>query len=509
MRFIVLVFVFGIINNNLLAQCSETENPTMKKYADLTRTGDAQACSQCAWLANLYCIAENGLYENDKSEVQNAIKSTIANIRHMGEPICCPELLTKSIKWGQPKKGKNAAGTSSSNTPNKTVADIQEVIQFGANQLDNVIEAKKNQKDIKSSSEIIYKNSTFSGSKYNSKEEIEIEYQNNLSNINNASDMFVKSQTRDSELAVERGKMSNDNFTAMASNLLGGLEVALAKSEAENDIANKKALLLLQKRYLLSQFDKIEAINVDKAIILNQEAINGVVNKGGNDYTVFNEYTLVEGWTPTIKYGKLKKYIKSDYKLSFVSLHMGLYGAFGLYEIKNSNIYVTKAQGESAMPGFTKGYISLSPYRSRRFNSDKESPITVVYYKKDDVVVQVVKTIMFDLQKFSTQNLFEYQKLILKSIQNKSDFFNIPAKYSNINIATIDPNLLNEFQIVVTVVWANNEEKAFTMVGEISVLDGYISLKISEGDLSLASPIVLKDLNDFIKYSSDTVLVSG
>src|SRR5690606_22366087 len=96
---------------------------------------DAQGCSQCAWLANLYCIAENGLYKNDKTEVQNAINATKTNIKLMGEPICCPELLTKSVKWGQPKAENGQSVTGTVAESNKTVQDIQDVV----NELNNMI----------------------------------------------------------------------------------------------------------------------------------------------------------------------------------------------------------------------------------------------------------------------------------------------------------------------------------------------------------------------------------
>ena len=78
LRFFTLLVVFftGTINS-LYAQCSEAENATMKKYAELTRnSANTQGCAACASLANLFCIAENGLYKNDKTEVEKAIAQT-------------------------------------------------------------------------------------------------------------------------------------------------------------------------------------------------------------------------------------------------------------------------------------------------------------------------------------------------------------------------------------------------------------------------------------------------
>ena len=115
--------------STLNAQCSEAENVDMKKYMELTKTQDAQGCSQCAWLANLYCIAENGLFENDRSELEKTIAATKQNIQYMGDPICCPELLTKSIRWGSPNSA--TAGSSDgvgSSSENNVVDEIVHVV---------------------------------------------------------------------------------------------------------------------------------------------------------------------------------------------------------------------------------------------------------------------------------------------------------------------------------------------------------------------------------------------
>ena len=528
----IILFVFGL-NTQLNAQCSEAENTTMKKYAELTRTSaNTQGCSMCAWLANLYCIAENGLYENDKSEVQKAINDTKANIKLMGEPICCPELLTKTVKWGNPQTRQGSEDVARTN--NEIVEDVQEIIQHGINYIDNITQTKENQKNIKNLTEIIEKNSTLLGRRYNSKQEIEDEYQYNLDNINNTSDMFVKSSVKDMELDVERRKMSNDNFTSITANLFGESEAERTQYNAEQLIQKKKNKLYHQKRYLLCQFDVIEAINNDKAITLNKEILQNTLDKTGNDYTAFNNHTLIEGWTPTIKLKEFRNTLwKNGYeyhpKTTFYYTHMGLYGAFGLYELKNSKAYIDIQQGDFGGTAFKKGYNGFSPYWSVFYkvknSSDNKSSLKFCYTKKEGVVVQVVKQTIFETAIFSTDKLKEYQSILLKTIENKSNLFNIPAEHFNVNIATIDPEPYGypntSFQIVVTVIWTDKNQKAYTMVGEIftsrtekesegnETLISDITLKIREGDLSLASEVVLKDFEDFTNYNSDKQLLHG
>lgn len=504
-----LLVIFITTNCNINAQCSEAENATMKKYAELTRTGDTQACSQCAWLANLFCIAENGLYKNDKSEVQNAIDATKQNIKFMGDPICCPELLTKNPNWGQPKKEQGTE--EGAGTKNKTVEDIQEVVQYGVNHIENISQTKTNQKDIKKSTEIIEKNSTLLGSRYSSKQEIEAEYQYKLENIDNTSDMFVKSRVKNAELGVERGRMSNDQVTAMASNIFGGLETAMAQSDAIKLLEFKKKKLASQKKYLDSQFDIIEAINKERAIILNNEVLRQVVEKSGTDYSAFNNHTIVQGWNPTMKLKDFKKIFKKDKpKTIAVGQHYkGLHGAYGLWEFEDLRfevIYENLTHQEGLV--VKKGYNSKAPYKYEDYVLNNSS-LRVGYEKDDEIVVQIVKPTTAMVETFSTEKLKEFQNKLLEKIQDYSNLFNIRAESSNINIATLDPFAIVPFQMVTTVIWKNENQKAYALVGQIFVQGEKLGLLIKEGDLSLASPAVIKDLNSFASYNSEGTLITN
>lgn len=508
----VIIFMATVFYNKTYAQCSEAENATMKKYAELTRTGDAQGCSQCAWLANLYCIAENGLYKNDKTEVQNAINATKTNIKLMGEPICCPELLTKSVKWGQPKtdNGQNDAGTVVEQ--NKTVQDIQEVIQYGVDHIDNITQTRDNHKDIKKTTDVIEHNSTLLGTKYSSKQEIEEEYQYKLKNIENTTDMFVKSRVKNAELGVERGKMSNDNITVMASNLFGGLETALAESDAKKLIEYKKEKLAQQKKYLDSQFDIIEQIKKDKAIILDKEILQKTLAKTGNDYSAFNNYTIVQGWNPTIKIKDFKKIIKkNNFTLNNRDQHYkGLYGAYSLWNFEDLRFelyYDNLTHKEGLL--VKKGYNSKAPYKYDEYRTNN-STLRVGHGKNDEIVVQVVKTSIGKVEKeFSIIKFKEFQNELLTRIEDFSKQFNIPAEYVNVNIATLDPFASVSFQMITTVVWTDKNQKAFALVGDITVQQGSLVLIIREGDLSFSNAQVLKDLKGFTNLNQEMILFTN
>jgi hypothetical protein len=89
-----------IIVFNLKAQCTEAKNSEMAHYKRLTLEKDAQGCSQCAYLAMLFCSATYSVTPTDKTKVGSLITATKANIRNMGDPICCPELLSRQPQWG-------------------------------------------------------------------------------------------------------------------------------------------------------------------------------------------------------------------------------------------------------------------------------------------------------------------------------------------------------------------------------------------------------------------------
>ena len=90
------------------AQCTET--PEAKMYAEKTRTQDAQGCSQCAMLAVYLCSATYSVDAEDVTKVGNLITACKANIRQMGQPYCCPELLGRTPQWGTNPAAKSRKG---------------------------------------------------------------------------------------------------------------------------------------------------------------------------------------------------------------------------------------------------------------------------------------------------------------------------------------------------------------------------------------------------------------
>ncbi len=523
----ILLFAIMLFSKSLFAQCSEAENTTMKKYADLTRnSSNVQSCSMCAWLANLYCIAENGLYENDKAGVEKAINETKANIKLMGDPICCPELVSKNAIWGT----LNSKGTPSSNN-SSTSAEIEEAVQKGLNQIDNLIQTSENSQNYALAKDKIDQNAKLKGYGYKSEQEIEDEYQRNLANINNVSSMFINSRVEGSQLSVERGKMSNDATIATASSIFGDLEVEFARQEAEKTLEAKKLSLLYQKQYLIAQFRVLETLKNGNITFIKKEDLEKVLDRKGDDYTMFLNHAYFKQWNPSLKINKFNKVADSlgyPKVYGYSKTYMGLYGAYDLYELKNSPQYRALRQS-LGLSSFKAGYNFFSPYRCRVYikNDPQSPPLTIGYDKKRKTIVQVVQTTITESTAFDLNTFAEFQDKIIKAIEEKSKLFNIPAEKYNVNISSLDPSPTSApstfFQIVVTVVWTDKHQMAYAMVGVISIkqlcativengkrdFTSCIKLEIKEGNLSLASKAVLKDFDAFPNYNLNSQLING
>lgn len=70
--------------------------------AKVDANNNVQSCALCAALAVYFCSAKNIYKEDEKQRYRNVMGQTISNIREMGNPICCPELLNRKIEWGMP-----------------------------------------------------------------------------------------------------------------------------------------------------------------------------------------------------------------------------------------------------------------------------------------------------------------------------------------------------------------------------------------------------------------------
>ena len=95
-----LVTIFAQSSTQVSAQCTEAKDAEMAKYMKLTKTQDAQGCSQCGMLALYFCSAKYCVKPDDVQKVGALIEACKTNIRNMGQPYCCPDYLNKEPEWG-------------------------------------------------------------------------------------------------------------------------------------------------------------------------------------------------------------------------------------------------------------------------------------------------------------------------------------------------------------------------------------------------------------------------
>ena len=112
------VAIFMLSKVALFAQCTEAKDSEMAKYMNLTKTQDAQGCSQCGMLALYFCSAKYCVAIEDKRKVGAMIAICKRNIQQMGQPYCCPEYLNKQPEWGSMAGGATGNSTSNSGSNN-------------------------------------------------------------------------------------------------------------------------------------------------------------------------------------------------------------------------------------------------------------------------------------------------------------------------------------------------------------------------------------------------------
>lgn len=115
----IILLLFGILflPIGLQAQCTEAKDADMAKYKRLTETQDAQGCSECAMLSLYFCSAKYCVKPEDRRKVDAMITACKRNIKTMGQPYCCPELVDKEPQWGI-----GAGSTASNSKPNTTAS---------------------------------------------------------------------------------------------------------------------------------------------------------------------------------------------------------------------------------------------------------------------------------------------------------------------------------------------------------------------------------------------------
>ena len=117
-----IIFILLIYSTNTFSQCTEAKDADMAKYKRLTETQDAQGCSQCAMLALYFCSAKHCVEAEDKRKVRSLIEACKTNIKTMGQPYCCPELVNKTPEWGVAvSSGSSSKNTTTSNADNSAI----------------------------------------------------------------------------------------------------------------------------------------------------------------------------------------------------------------------------------------------------------------------------------------------------------------------------------------------------------------------------------------------------
>lgn len=478
---------------HLNAQCSEAENPTMRKYAELTRTGDAQACSQCAWLANLFCIAENGLYENDKAGVQKAINDTKANIKLMGDPICCPELLTKTVKWGQPKTGQGQANASEPR--NKTMEDIQHF----ANEVNSAITTIGNlnainktgeqlQKDLENVEKLMNENSTLSEKEYQSEDEINSEYSIKLANLNKLAEahLAIKSKIQSLGYSAAGELLNNSSTTGLGAFAAIGAVTSTDKKESKAYSENAKNRLQTSKS---NKLFKHKYKDHDFQLDLIDNKMQEYFSKSyPENYSNLLNNSVIKGYKVGMKYKEFKK-------------------LFPKFKWKN---------------------IGPAHYQVKDYGNGSDFYFKLGLTKGDYSTVREVEQVTTYSATFSPEKLAEYQQKILEEIRHYDDLFNLnPESYKSSNnddvtkavnyLNTLSPdelsklakssslrindqNILNALKgetsqsaiqqsnplnSLTTVHWSDKTNKSFSLNARLTVSNDKINLEIRKTDKNL------------------------
>ncbi len=459
-KLFLLALITGVVNY-ASAQCSEAENATMKKYAELTRTGDAQGCSQCAWLANLFCIAENGLYKNDKSEVQKAINDTKANIKLMGEPICCPELLTKNPKFGQQKNGATENGNETATTQNKTAQDIEALtneVNSAINTIDNLNALDQTYGQLKEEIEKIEKlmneNSTLSKIEYQSENEINNEYNIKLVNLNKLAETHLAIKTKMQNLGYSAsGELLNNSSSAGLGVIAGVGALASTHKKESKEFRNQKINNLNQSKkiYLFKLNNKDLELNN----ILSEEVLYSLLNQHekNTDYTQFSNHFIIKGWYSQINIKDFKKLIPK---------------------------FKQGTQGLTA----SSDYIGTIYYfHGKELPKDKNYS----YKLNGNNVVEIQETYKTS-KSFSKENLYDLQNELLQIINDYNEEFKIkPLKYSlknkDINSINDDQKLTDAFSKMGLKSSGNIEKKTMLTNTEIVWTNGQNKIIVLKADI--------------------------
>lgn len=488
----VLIFLAVTMFNTAMAQCSEAENATMRKYADLTRnSANAQGCAACASLANLFCIAEKGLYKDDRAAVEKAIRDTKETIKLMGDPICCPELLTKSASFGQPKTGAEAANNAAPQS--KTAQDIQDLenqLNAGMNTLDNLnalnSSAEELQKDLEKVEGLMKANTVLFNREYQSEAEINTEYNQKLANLNKLAALHLELKTNLHRLEyAAAGELLNNSDTA-GLGLLAGVgamssthkKESIAHSDrAKAKLQNSKSEKLFQYRY------KDHDFQVD---LIENEMQKYFSKTYPADYSNLLNHTLVAGYEAGMKYEAFKKLFpkskiretgigsyrmenaKSDSDFHFRMDRKGL--KFRLMELEEIQSYSAPFSPEKLKEYQQKIVDEIKLYDDL-FNLKPETYTSS--NNEASAYHEIFKSM--DIQELLEQNKKTNPQLTEQNILNA-------MQHLEAQDAAANSNPVNSFT---TVTWSDKTTKAFSLIASLKVARETLTLTIKKKDRNL------------------------
>lgn len=508
----VTIFMATVFYNKTYAQCSEAENATMKKYAELTRTGDAQGCSQCAWLANLFCIAENGLYKNDKTEVQNAISATKANIKLMGEPICCPELLTKNPKFGQQKNASTGNGNATTTTQSKTEQDIEALtneVNAAINTIGNLNAIDQTYGQLKEEIEKIEKlmneSSLMADRIYQSEDDINSEYNSKLSNLNKLAETHLSLKTKMQNLGYSASGelLNNSSSVGLGAIALIGTVASTDKKESKTFSENAKDRLQTSKS---NKLFKHKYKDSDFQLDLIENKMTEYFSKTyPEDFSNLLNNSIINGYKAGMNYKEFKK-------------------LFSKFKWKN---------------------IGPAHYMIKDYGNGSDFYFKLGLSKGDYSTVREVEQVTTYSAAFSPEKLAEYQQMILNEIKSYDNLFNIkPKSYKSGNAVSEATNILsnmsseqifntikssnpkltdgeiqnvmkligsqtntstsnaNPINSTTTVIWTDNTNKSFSLMSRLSVKNEKITLEIKKIERNLQDLEKFKNPNQIILKSS-------
>lgn len=428
-KFILLMLMVGIVNY-ASSQCTEAENPTMKKYKDLAVNSNDHSCFQCASLANLYCIAENGLYENDKAKIEKSINDTKNAIRIM-EGNCCPELMNKPIKWGGSQKITNNTGSGNTASNNELQASVDQLVK-GINSLERLDAIDNTYQSLKASLDDIEKaiqdNSVMSGV-YEQESELHNEYNTKQKNLNSLRDVHLKIRKKMADLGY--------SITGEMLNIDTGLGVLGAVGAvAESATYKKESTALLDKAVNRLNTDKFNHLfrfqnkDVEFQSKLNEtvlkEYFDGRTYSGNLDIFRNTDFNLIPGYYNGIKYKEFKK----------------LFPKFGWQNTGTDYGWLIKNYGEDSMVLFKLG-------------SEKGSY---------NIVGQIIQVYTSE-KAYSKEVLYEFQQKVIEEIMLYTDLFNAPPfKYEH-HSEDIDNEVEKAANSSTVVSWMDNEKNRLFMVG--------------------------------------------